>query len=501
MNGTAAEDPTSSRRPPDPRSAADLVAFVALLNELRAFAGNPGYIKLERLADRKVGRGSLPHSNTHRILSGRKDLAFVHDPERFVYSLAKVCDVPPEPWVAQLKTLLTVVESPEPPMEPAVGSTEGSSTPFPVSRRQRLFRSWPARLTALSAALLTVSSGLIWVATRVEPVPEPVDYDFPIVVRSGESDLRLAIDQDSAQPGTPAIVVAGTSPTTRNGWEFVAPHRNNDRYRQLRPVGPVMMCLDVHDSSFDDGATVEQAGCTGQNDQYWDVQRSGGARNRIVSLHSGKCLAVAGADPQAGMRLVQHTCDDRKAAQHWTVGRAAMLTGPTTPASASASVRTAEMGPDPAEFPAGGADAPCDDESSGLDPAATTWTAPPFLIRDEDAARGQIGIGTSGSGAVQLLRANRRAVGGTEETFYWAEAWVHFTPTQFRGYLQWTSVPGPGGWHTCAMDLVREHQRGHTQALPRRRDGRQVWFRACLAYHPQRPWRSEERHIACTGRY
>lgn len=123
------------------------------------------------------------------------------------------------------------------------------------------------------------------------------------------------------------------------------------------------------------------------------------------------------------------------------------------------------------------------------------------MVREADAVRGQIGIGPGTAGAVYLLQANVAGDDGAAETFYWAEGYVTFTPEQFRMALQWTTLPGPGGWHTCEYDFTFEHGRVRTVAVQRDIDGdgaKDVYFRVCMSYrsHGSTTWM-----VDCTGRY
>jgi hypothetical protein len=396
----------------------------------------------------------------------------VQSPERFVHDLVTVLGADPGPWLAVLVDLLRPAEVP---------AEEVPDRP----------RRWPVRRIAVIAGVcLLVAGGVVaWsvAGDDAPPVAAPPDYSRPARISSADAGLRLAIDRDAAEPGAVAVL-------TRTGateWELVAPHRDNPDARQIRPVGKLLMCLEVVSGETEDRARVQQWGCNGEPHQYWRVAPDGHGTVRLINVNSGQCLAGAGARLEAGMRVVQRICDDQQATQSWRLDAT----------DATASTSTAPL-PGSADYPGGGEDEDC----AGLGPvlAATgPWVNEPWLVHNEDSARtrGKTTLGPGAFGAVEMLRADR-VDAGVRETFYWAEGWVKFTPRRFTMALQWTRERGDGGWHTCAVPFAAEHTRAVTVALPRDpdRDGViDIRFRICLTYTPELAPRTPVVH--CAERY
>jgi hypothetical protein len=461
---------------PDPRTAADIPAFVDRLTELWKWAGSPGYRKkFQEMANQRLGAGHLSGTTVWRVLTSRQDLTRVQDPERFVHELVTVLGADPAPWVAALADLLRPAEIP---------AEEVPDRP----------RRWPIRRIAVIAGVcLLVAGGVVAWSTAGDDEPaavEPPDYTRPARISSADAGLRLAIDREAAEPGAVAVLTSRGSATE---WELVAPHRDNPDARQIRPVGKLLMCLEVVSGETDDRARVQQWGCNGEPHQYWRVAPDGDGAVRLINVNSGQCLAGAGARLEAGMRVVQRICDEQQATQRWRLAATDVAAGTTTGPL-----------PDSAGYPDGGEDQDCAGIGPALDPTTQTWAGEPWLVRNEDSARtrGVATLGPGAFGAVELLRADRVDTAGTRETFYWAEGWVKFTPRQFSMALQWTRARDDGDWHTCDVPFTAEHSRTPTVALPRDSDGdgaRDVAFRVCVTYTPELPPRTPV--VNCEGRY
>lgn len=460
--------------PPDPRIAADIPEFVDRLAALWEWAGSPGYRKkFQEMANRRLGAGHLSGTTVWRVLTSRQDLTRVQDPHRFVHDLVTVLGADPAPWLSVLDELLRPAE---------IRTEETPERP----------RRWPVRRIAVIAGVcLLVAGGVTaWSLTGGDdpPVAEPLDYSRPARISSADAGLRLAIDRDAAEPGAVAVLT-GTGATE---WELVAPHRDNPGARQIRPVGKLLMCLEVVSGEVEDRARVQQWGCNGEPHQYWRVARDGHGTVRLININSGQCLAGAGARLEAGMRVVQRICDEQQTTQRWRLDAT----------DVSVSTSTAPL-PGAAEYPGSGEDLDCAGIGPPLDPGTQPWVDEPWLVHNEDSARtrGRVTLGPGAFGAVELLRADRVAA-GVRETFYWAEGWVTFTPRRFSMALQWTRVRGDGDWHTCAVPFTAEHRRAATVALPRDADGdgvRDVAFRICVTYTPELGPSTPV--VNCAGRY
>jgi lysophospholipase L1-like esterase len=75
-------------------------------------------------------------------------------------------------------------------------------------------------------------------------------------------------------------------------------------------------CAEAVGSSTTAGAAIEQAGCSGGDDQRWQLREVGGGYYQILSRHSGLCLDVASSSTANTAAIVQQTCDGRPS-QQW----------------------------------------------------------------------------------------------------------------------------------------------------------------------------------------
>ncbi|SEG87871.1 pectinesterase [Nonomuraea solani] len=78
------------------------------------------------------------------------------------------------------------------------------------------------------------------------------------------------------------------------------------------------MCLDVVAGSQDNGAQLQQWGCSGSAWQQFTVVSAGAGIYTIRNVNSGRCLDVPNGAATSGLRLQQWGCGDgTKANQHW----------------------------------------------------------------------------------------------------------------------------------------------------------------------------------------
>ncbi|QRK11067.1 RICIN domain-containing protein [Archangium violaceum] len=69
------------------------------------------------------------------------------------------------------------------------------------------------------------------------------------------------------------------------------------------------MCLDVHDGSTVEGASIIQWPCNGDTNQQFYLDSQGNGFYRFIARHSGMCLDVHDGSTAAGARLIQWPCN------------------------------------------------------------------------------------------------------------------------------------------------------------------------------------------------
>ncbi len=80
------------------------------------------------------------------------------------------------------------------------------------------------------------------------------------------------------------------------------------------------MVMDVQGDSSRDGANVQQFRWNSGRNQRWRVERVGGDYYRIVNANSGKCLDLAGSSAADGANIQQWSCTNQ-ANQQWRLYR------------------------------------------------------------------------------------------------------------------------------------------------------------------------------------
>ena len=111
---------------------------------------------------------------------------------------------------------------------------------------------------------------------------------------------------------------AGGCSTSTSPFTFLVPAGGNPSNVVPGPVVPLQAlqashtdnkCLDVSDSSTENGSTVIQWQCHGGDNQAWRIERADdGYNSRLVSRHSGKCLDVRGESKDDGAPVIQWQC-------------------------------------------------------------------------------------------------------------------------------------------------------------------------------------------------
>jgi pectinesterase len=77
------------------------------------------------------------------------------------------------------------------------------------------------------------------------------------------------------------------------------------------------MCIDVPGASKDNGALLQQWGCTtGSTWQQFTLTASG-ANYQLVNVNSGKCVDVPGWSTTSGVQLQQYSCVSSQTNQQW----------------------------------------------------------------------------------------------------------------------------------------------------------------------------------------
>ncbi|MEU3352077.1 RICIN domain-containing protein [Streptomyces sp. NPDC037389] len=77
-------------------------------------------------------------------------------------------------------------------------------------------------------------------------------------------------------------------------------------------------CLEIRDSSTENGAPAQQWDCNGQAGIYWSVYQQDRGRFWIVNDNSGKCLEINNSSKSYGARAQQWKCGDQPGA-FWEV--------------------------------------------------------------------------------------------------------------------------------------------------------------------------------------
>ena len=111
---------------------------------------------------------------------------------------------------------------------------------------------------------------------------------------------------------------AGGCSTSTSPFTFLIPAGGNPPGVAPGPVVPLQAlqashtdnkCLDVSDSSTENGSTVIQWQCHGGDNQAWRIERADdGYNSRLVSRQSGKCLDVRGESRDDGAPVIQWQC-------------------------------------------------------------------------------------------------------------------------------------------------------------------------------------------------
>ena len=181
---------------------------------------------------------------------------------------------------------------------------------------------WTRALTALAAAALLATAGLLGLAPdRAEAQPTASDW---YTVQSRHSGLVL--DIQNASTATGALLTQYTNfEGTNQQFRFID-LGNGYHVIQARGSGLV---LDVSGASTADGANVIQWTRHDGENQQWKVTRDSGGYYSIVNRRSGKALDVHNWSTSAGSQIVQYA-PTGAANKQWTLTAVAATCGADT---------------------------------------------------------------------------------------------------------------------------------------------------------------------------
>ncbi|MBK3575248.1 RICIN domain-containing protein [Streptomyces sp. MBT65] len=161
------------------------------------------------------------------------------------------------------------------------------------------------------AVATTLGASLVGLATAVAQ-PQAVTY---YTVTNYNSGKCLDVPESSGDDGQ------GLEQYACNGG------RNQQWALQATDSGYYLLvnlnsgkCADVRQSSQADNAVVNQYGCTRDLNQQWLLRAAPAGINgvQLVARHSAKCLAVAGSSQSDKAGIVQFTCGTNAAYnQYW----------------------------------------------------------------------------------------------------------------------------------------------------------------------------------------
>uniref|UniRef100_UPI0031CF34E4 RICIN domain-containing protein n=1 Tax=Streptomyces hawaiiensis TaxID=67305 RepID=UPI0031CF34E4 len=131
---------------------------------------------------------------------------------------------------------------------------------------------------------------------------------------------RVAYTFDGLVGGYPGSGGSGTHPNIAGITDFYVPVLSSELSRladtTTLKARHSAKCAEAAGSSTTVGAAIEQAGCSGGDDQRWQLHEVGGGYYQILSRHSGLCLDVTGSSTANSAAIVQQTCDGRTS-QQW----------------------------------------------------------------------------------------------------------------------------------------------------------------------------------------
>ncbi|MEU5438242.1 RICIN domain-containing protein [Streptomyces sp. NPDC020719] len=77
-------------------------------------------------------------------------------------------------------------------------------------------------------------------------------------------------------------------------------------------------CLEIENSSTENGAHAQQWDCNGQDGAHWEWEWVGPGRQYFIkNVHSGKCLEVENGSKDNGATVQQWTCNPQARGMLW----------------------------------------------------------------------------------------------------------------------------------------------------------------------------------------
>ncbi|UNO38819.1 RICIN domain-containing protein [Streptomyces sp. MST-110588] len=119
----------------------------------------------------------------------------------------------------------------------------------------------------------------------------------------------------SAQKSAPPTASASSSPT---GLRLLPTQKGGGSFQPGTIVNSHSgKCLEIENSSKQNGARAQQWDCNGQAGSGWRLQDLGGGAWYIINAHSGKCLEIENSSASNGARAQQWDCKGQKGAKFW----------------------------------------------------------------------------------------------------------------------------------------------------------------------------------------
>ncbi|NGY63217.1 hypothetical protein G7043_30285 [Lentzea sp. NEAU-D13] len=241
---------------------------------------------LRELRGRKTQQNIADHAQRNHFYLHRPDLSAIERGHRL-------------PTANELRAILQACDRAD-LVDEFIGARERLANPVPASRTIR-----PWRWVAVVAAVAVVTAGVWFVAS---PGETTAVHDQPVVIRAGDSGLRLTVVEDPGWKG--AHTVLRESPSRELGmWRIADPHKSDPNFFQVRAVGRPRACLEAFQQSIAEQSYVVQWECNGGENQFWRFEQDSGAL-RIVNMRSRLCVGAPGPELHDGVRMVQRDCDD-----------------------------------------------------------------------------------------------------------------------------------------------------------------------------------------------